>query len=135
MTEQYYLPNALLTRIVFHLQNFAPEEACGLLGGTQNTFQTWIPIRNTLASPNRYRMDASQQLSAFLQFERNGQELLGIVHSHPNALDTPSQTDIEEAYYPEAVYFIFYRHGEEWQFKAYRIQKNRYDPVEIQLIE
>ncbi len=35
-----------------------------------------------------------------------GLELMGIYHSHPAGENRPSESDIERAYYPEAVYFI-----------------------------
>ncbi|MCS6908887.1 MAG: M67 family metallopeptidase [Anaerolineales bacterium] len=135
MIETYFVPEKLIAQIVEHLQACHPEEACGLLAGKDQTFQVWIPIANVLRSTTRYRMDPEQQLQALLLFEQNGQDLLGIVHSHPNGLDSPSQTDLREAYYPEAVYFIFYRDGETWNYRAYRIQQDSYYPVAIQVIK
>lgn len=134
MSEIYTIPQKLIEQIIIHLQEHLPQEACGLLAGKDSNFETWIPIDNVLRSPTRYRMDAEQQLKAFLQFEENQQDLLGIVHSHPNGGSAPSQIDIQEAYYPDSIYLIFYRKHDEWEFKAYRISQNQIDPVEIQTL-
>ncbi|RCK76295.1 MAG: Mov34/MPN/PAD-1 family protein [Anaerolineae bacterium] len=135
MDEVYFIPQELLQKIESYLQENLPEEGCGLLGGQDHTFQSWIPVPNVLRSPTRYRMEPEAQLKAFLYFEENQQDLLGIVHSHPTGPDKPSQTDLKEAYYPEAVYFIFYRTNEQWQYKAYRINQNHYIPVEIHTLK
>ncbi len=135
MQEIYHLPKELIEQIANHLDKHFPQEACGLLAGRDHLFQVWVPIHNSLESPYRYRMDPEQQLRAFLEFEKNQLELLGIVHSHPSGGDSPSQTDLKEAYYPEAVYFIFYRSKEEWDYNAYHIDQNGFYKVEIHVIE
>lgn len=135
MSEIYSIPQDLIQQIISHLQEYLPEEACGLLAGKDHTFQSWIPITNILRSPARYRMDAEQQLNAFLQFEQNQLDLMGIVHSHPTGVDTPSQTDIQEAFYPEAIYFIFFRKDNQWDYKAYRISQKQYQQVEIHVLK
>lgn len=134
MSEVYTIPKELIQQILSHLQNQLPQEACGLLAGKDCAFESWIPIDNILKSTTRYRMAAEQQLSAFLRFEENQQDLLGIVHSHPTGGDTPSQTDMQEAYYPEAIYFIFYRVNDNWTFKAYRIHENQHTQIPIQIL-
>lgn len=135
MGEVYFIPQELIEQILAHLQANLPQEACGLLGGKDHTFQSWIAIPNILRSPTRYLMDPASQLKAFLCFEENQQDLLGIVHSHPTGQDKPSQTDLKKAYYPEAIYFIFYRSNEQWQYKAYRINQNQYEVVEIRTLK
>lgn len=135
MGEVYFIPQELIEQILAHLQENLPQEACGLLGGKDHTFESWIPIPNVLKSPTRYRMEPDSQLKAFLYFEENQKDLLGIVHSHPTGSDKPSQTDLKEAYYPEAIYFIFYRTDEQWQYKAFRINHNQYEAVEINTLK
>ncbi|MFN3310002.1 MAG: M67 family metallopeptidase [Anaerolineales bacterium] len=135
MDEIYLIPQDLIHQIITHLQANLPEEACGLLAGKDHTFQTWIPINNILRSPTRYRMDAEQQLKAFLEFEQNQQDLMGIVHSHPSGPQVPSETDIREAFYPEAIYFIFFQVNEQWDYKAYCINQKQTKEVKIQVLK
>ncbi len=62
-----------------------PEEACGLLVGLGERARVVMPITNTLHSPVRFRLDARQQLDAFVWMENQALELVGIYHSHPAA--------------------------------------------------
>ncbi len=84
-----------------------PNEACGFLAGLDHRSLHVFPITNELHSPTTYRMVAAEQLAAMLAIEENNWELLAIYHSHPNSPAVPSITDIEQAYYPEAIYLIF----------------------------
>jgi proteasome lid subunit RPN8/RPN11 len=40
------------------------------------------------------------------ELDQKGWELLGIYHSHTHTEAYPSKTDVELAFYPEALYFI-----------------------------
>ena len=51
-------------------------------------------------------MDPAEQLRVFKEMRSLGIELKAIYHSHPNHPALPSRTDVELAYYPEAVYII-----------------------------
>lgn len=135
MSETFFLPQELFHAMQSHCKKQFPQEACGLLAGKGKLFQSWFPIKNILESPVRYRMDAQEQLNAFLSIEQNQQDLLGIVHSHPTGPSFPSETDLKEAYYPEAIYFIFYLKEEQWHFNAFRIIDHQVSMVEIQLVK
>jgi proteasome lid subunit RPN8/RPN11 len=109
-----------------------PQEACGLLGGCSgDKVLAIIPVTNRLRSPYRYRMEPAEQLRAFQRFEAQGLELIGIYHSHPAGPSHPSQTDIDEAYYPNAVHLIWYKQPAGWECCAFRIQNGSYSEVNI----
>ena len=92
--------------MIAHLQAAYPLEGCGLLAGN-GRFSTQIYcIDNILRSPVAYEMDPHQQISAMLEFEEWGESMLAIFHSHPTGPQIPSETDIRQAYYPEAIYLI-----------------------------
>jgi len=40
------------------------------------------------------------------EMDRKGWDLVGIYHSHTHTEAYPSKTDVELAFYPEALYFI-----------------------------
>jgi proteasome lid subunit RPN8/RPN11 len=88
------------------LEASLPLEGCGLMAGSAGRVERLYPIANRLASPYAYEMEPGQQLQAMVDLEDRGWEMLAIYHSHPHGPDTPSQTDILQAYYPEAVYVI-----------------------------
>jgi proteasome lid subunit RPN8/RPN11 len=63
-------------------------------------------MRNADASPVTYRLDPKEQLRAFDQIEEAGREVVGIVHSHTHTDAYPSETDRNQAFYPEAHYLL-----------------------------
>lgn len=113
-------------------------EVCGILGGRQaeDLYQALIvvPVKNALESPTRYRMDPGEQLQAMLTLEQNGYDLVAIYHSHPDGPKIPSETDVAEAYYPEAVQIIWATEGVEWVYAAFIIQSGVVSRVEVQEI-
>lgn len=113
----------------------SPEEACGLLAGEiigdRYDARLVLPITNMLHSRVRYQLDPQEQLNAFNYIEEQHLELVGIYHSHPNGPDTPSPTDIAEAYYPEAVQLIWSHRTEEWRAYAYLIQEGQVFPLRL----
>lgn len=108
-----------------HVIESAPFEACGLVAGQAGCAQAVYPITNELHSPVRFRMDPREQLAAFEQIEEHGWELLAIYHSHPDGPSAPSQTDVAEAYYPEALQLIWRRQTEGWRLRAFTIQQDQ----------
>jgi proteasome lid subunit RPN8/RPN11 len=111
----------------------APEEACGLLAGINERVTVTIPVTNELHSPIRYRMDPVEQLNAFQMFENQGWEMLGIYHSHPNGPATPSQTDIDEAYYPDVVHLIWSPSSDNWTCRAFHITDSEVTEVILEI--
>jgi len=60
-----------------------PEEACGLLGGRQNRAEIVLPVTNSLHSSTRFFLDPEEMITAILQLESRGMDVVGIYHSHP----------------------------------------------------
>ena len=111
----------------------SPEEACGLLAGRWDRAIQVIPIPNMLHSMVRFRMDPEDQWAAFKRIEDQGLELVGIYHSHPAGPQGPSQTDIQESYYPEAAYLIWSVVEGDWHCRAYRIQGGAAHEMQVSL--
>ena len=88
-------------------------------------------MTNTLHSAVRYRMEPLEQLAAFEAIDAQGWQLVGIYHSHPAGPEQPSPTDIAEAYYPEAVYLIWFRRAGVWECRGFSIQGGRVDSVAL----
>jgi len=135
MTEQ--LPDYLMLReeqwkkMLVDVIKHAPEEACGLLGGKGRNVVDVIPVTNEIHSPTRYRMAPEEQLAAFNYLDQLALDPIGIYHSHPAGPQVPSETDLKEAYYPEAVYLIWYRLDDDWSCRGFIL--SRANPVEILL--
>jgi proteasome lid subunit RPN8/RPN11 len=95
-----------------HAQTALPLEACGLLAGQDNLISHIYIIENALGSPVAFEMDAQQQIEAMLHAEAQDLELLAAYHSHPQGPQTPSETDISKAYYPELTQIIVSLHNQ-----------------------
>jgi proteasome lid subunit RPN8/RPN11 len=100
------LEHTLYREIVAHLQDSYPLEACGLLAGAEDEITKSYPIENILKSPMAFEMDPKQQITAMIEIEAQGLDLLAIYHSHPHGPQTPSPTDVAMAYYPDSAHLI-----------------------------
>ena len=131
----FYLPLELWQQMRLDVIHRAPEEACGLVAGDirPDCYQARVvfPITNELHSPVRFRLAGLEHLEAFNQMDAQGQDLVGIYHSHPQGPDEPSPTDIAEAQYPESVYLIWSKTGGEWLCLGYRILDGQLHAVAI----
>lgn len=114
-----------------HVAQQAPKEACGLVAGENQRSQAVLPIRNALDSPVRFRMDPVEQLHAFDYLDSQNWDLLAIYHSHPAGPDHPSETDLAEAAYPQAVNLIWFRVQGKWACRAFLIREARFEEIPI----
>jgi [CysO sulfur-carrier protein]-S-L-cysteine hydrolase len=108
-----------------------PEEACGLVAGTDNRSRKVFEVKNTLQSPTRFRMDPQQQLEALLRIEENKWDLLAIYHSHPAGPAYPSPTDLSDAAYPEAANLIWYPQEGDWSCRGFMIYGGTFKEITI----
>ncbi|MDP9453170.1 MAG: M67 family metallopeptidase [Actinomycetota bacterium] len=95
-----HLPRPQWLEMVAHSFACLPEEACGLLSGRPGG-----PVERFWACPNAdrsartYAIDGRDLLRVerTLDDEREGREILGVVHSHTHTDPYPSPTDVERA--------------------------------------
>ena len=83
-----------------------PNEACGLLAGKEGRPVKFFAMSNQDASPVSYRLDPKEQLKVFTEIDDEGWDLLGIFHTHTHSQAYPSETDLKQAFYPEATYLV-----------------------------
>jgi [CysO sulfur-carrier protein]-S-L-cysteine hydrolase len=135
MMERFKLRKAHYEKMREHVENLAPEEACGLVAGVDGQSVEVYPVENAMHSPVRYRMEPQGQLQAMLAVEARGWEITAIYHSHPDGTDGPSQTDIEEAAYPGVIHLIWCRKGDAWTCRGSLLDDGEVRYIEIDLIE
>lgn len=129
--KRLFLTEHLREQMVQHVESCLPEEGCGIIGGRTNWCQIVLPITNRLHSHSKFLMDPQEQLEAFLQLESLEFELLAFYHSHPKGPETPSQSDIEEFYYPGVITIIWSPIEMGWQARGYEIIGKGYQEVEL----
>jgi proteasome lid subunit RPN8/RPN11 len=100
------VPRQMVEEMIAHAREEAPNECCGMIGGADGSATTVYRSINAEASPLRYSLDASDQFRIMQEMEKRGEELVGIYHSHTGSAAYPSQTDVNLAAYPDAVYVI-----------------------------
>ena len=100
------LKKELFKRITEHAIREFPNEACGILSGSQGRVEKVYEMTNTDKSPQTFFMDAKEQLKVMKEIRGSGEEMIGIYHSHVASLAYPSSHDVELALYPEASYVI-----------------------------
>ena len=115
------IDRTLLEQIVAQAHAEAPNECCGIIAAQGGKAVVVHPARNAAASPLRYEMDGMEQYRIQSAIEDAGHELGAIYHSHTRTAPYPSQTDINLAFYPEALYVIVGVAGEEPDVRAFRI--------------
>lgn len=97
---------ALWNEIVTHAREGKPEEICGVIRGKALRAEAAVRGRNIAAERiENYEVDPQTLLLQFA-FEDEGDEMMGIYHSHPVSVAYPSATDAWNAHYPESIYFI-----------------------------
>ena len=100
------IARSLIDQMVGHAREEVPNECCGMLGGSDGQAAVVHRARNAEQSPLRYSIDAKEQFELMRRIEDSGQELVGIYHSHTGSAAYPSQTDVNLAAWPDAVYVI-----------------------------
>lgn len=114
-----------------HALEAQPSECCGLLSGANGVITDVHPLPNEADKPEvKFFATPEDLFAAMRRIREANQSLLGIYHSHPRTAAYPSASDVEMAFYPEAVYFIIsLEHSAE--LRAFRIEGSKIDNVEI----
>lgn len=129
------ITRAQLDEIVAHAHEEAPNECCGMVGGSDGAAATVYRSINAEASPLRYSLDATDQFRIMREIEERGEELLAIYHSHTGSAAYPSQTDVNLAAYPEAVYVIVsLEDPERPEVRGFRIRDGQIDDAELEIV-
>jgi proteasome lid subunit RPN8/RPN11 len=92
--------------IVTHARAEAPRECCGMLIGTGTSVLEAAAARNIAERPTRFLIDPQDHIDAIRRARERGLAVLGFYHSHPHSSPVPSETDVEEATYPDHLYVI-----------------------------
>jgi proteasome lid subunit RPN8/RPN11 len=127
------IPKAIYEELLEHAREDAPNECCGLIGGEDGVAKTVYRARNAEASPLRYNLDPQDQFRIMTEMEERGEELAAIYHSHTASPAYPSQTDINLAAYPDALYLIVSLAGGEKDLRGFRIVDGEVTEVGLDL--
>lgn len=125
------LTRAQYDQIVEQARAEAPNECCGMIASRDGQAVTIYPAVNSAASPPyAYEIDSSDLLRIQLAIDDEDLDLGAIYHSHPRSEPYPSQTDINLAFYPEALYLIVGLRPEA-AVRAFNIRGGKVSEVEL----
>jgi proteasome lid subunit RPN8/RPN11 len=93
----------MFDEMVKHAEAEMPNEACGVLAGSDGRAVQLYPMRNAEQSPVVYRFDEREQLEVFNEIEGRGLDLLAFFHSHTHTEAFPSPTDMSNAHWTDPV--------------------------------
>jgi proteasome lid subunit RPN8/RPN11 len=125
------IPNQVYEQLLAHAREDAPNECCGLVGGHDGVARTVYRARNAEASPLRYNLDPQDQFRIMTAMEEKGEELSAIYHSHTASPAYPSQTDINLAAYPDAIYLIVSLAAGEKDLRGFSIDEGEVNEVDL----
>ncbi len=104
--EHLVIPPSIRKEIVAHARDHAPRECCGVIAGTEGELTLLHRLTNLEPGVSRYLFDDEEFYRVYWDIENRGESLLVAYHSHPVTVAWPSTTDVEFAFWPEAVYLI-----------------------------
>jgi [CysO sulfur-carrier protein]-S-L-cysteine hydrolase len=116
------ITQGLVDQMVAHACAEAPNECCGMVASRDGELVQVHPATNVAASPLRYEIDGAEQYRIQMEIDDAGLDLGAIYHSHTRTAPYPSQTDINLAFYPDALYVIVGLAGGEADVRAYTIR-------------
>ena len=124
----------LLDEVIAHARADAPNECCGMIASRDGVAVAVHRAHNAAASRFRYEIDGMEQYKIQSAIEDAGLDLGAIYHSHTRSAPLPSETDINLAFYPDALYVIVGLAGDEPDVRAWTIRDGQVSeaPLEIE---
>jgi proteasome lid subunit RPN8/RPN11 len=127
------IPSWIYDEMVEHARKEAPNECCGLIGGTEGEAVSLYRAVNSEGSPLRYNLDPQDQFRIMSEMDDKGEELAAIYHSHTASPAYPSQTDINLAAYPDAIYLIVSLADGEEPLRGFHIRDGEVSEAELEI--
>ena len=121
-----------------------PHEICGLLLGKEEdgrrVISALVPIDNSFEEGeqyHRYLITPDAMFRAEREARRQGLDVLGVYHSHPNSPARPSEYDRDHAAWTAWSYLIVsVNDGKAGDLLAWSLREDRsaFDPVELNVV-
>jgi proteasome lid subunit RPN8/RPN11 len=125
------MPRDLYQQMVEHARQEAPNECVGMIAARNGDAVELFRATNAAASPLRYEIDGAEQYRIQMEIYDSDLELGAIYHSHTRTEPYPSQTDINLAFYPEALYVIVGLASGEPDVRAFTIRGGEVADAEL----
>jgi proteasome lid subunit RPN8/RPN11 len=129
------VPEALLDAVRKHGEASYPEECCGFMLGAARDVVKLLPAGNERwdSAGNRYLISPESYMNAEREALREGLEILGVYHSHPDAPAAPSEFDRLHALPGLSYVIVSVRRGEARNVASWTLSDDheRFEPEPI----
>jgi [CysO sulfur-carrier protein]-S-L-cysteine hydrolase len=129
------IARALYDELIAHARADAPNECCGMIASCNGDAVAVHRATNAAASPLRYVIDGKEQYEIQTAIEDAGLDLGAIYHSHTRSAPEPSETDINLAFYPDALYVIVGVKDADPDVRAWRIVDGKVSPGDLEVVD
>ncbi|HET6776404.1 MAG TPA: M67 family metallopeptidase [Actinomycetota bacterium] len=130
------IPSAVRDAMVAHALDGLPNEACGLLAGSDGRVEHFFPMANADRSALTYTLDPKEHLRVEDEIWDKGWSVVGIFHSHTTSQAYPSPTDTSKAGgYPDAAYMILsLADRSNPSLRAFTIRRGEVEEEEVKIL-
>ena len=129
------IPKGAAERILDHARSVAPEEACGILAGANDTVTGVYEAENTLHSPVEYFMNPQDQLRIMNEIFDQDLDDLAYYHSHPASEPYPSATDVGKVVLGRARLVIVTLREDLTRLRSFFVEDGTIEEEEVEIID
>lgn len=127
----------LYDEMIAYAKTHLPEEACGLIAGTEEGIEKHIKkiyyLDNTDHAKDHFTIDPREHMQAIKDMRALGLKPLGNWHSHPESPSRPSMEDISLAYDSKASYLILSLMAENPVLHSFHIEDGEYTKEDLRI--
>ncbi len=124
-----------LSEMDAHCRAHVPEEACGILAGTDGTVVSVHPAENVMHSPVAYLVKPADQIRIFNEIYNDGLDDIAYFHSHPFSEPYPSPTDVREVHIGRIRLVILSLRGPDPEARSFWVGDGEIEEEEIEVVD
>lgn len=128
----------LYDEMVQYASSHLPEEACGLIAGTETDdgsreIKKIYYLENIDHSSDHFTLDPREQMNAIKDMRSLDLKPLGNWHSHPESPSRPSLEDIRLAYDSKASYMILSLMAKNPVLNSFHIENDNWEKEDLRI--
>ena len=129
----------LYDNIVQYAKEHLPEEACGLIAGTEDEAGNRVVekvyfLENIDHAHDHFTLSPKDQMNAIKDMRSLGLKPLGNWHSHPESPSRPSEEDIRLSFDSKASYMILSLMADNPVLNCYHVESEEYSKEDLRII-
>ena len=118
-----------------HCRDYAPEEACGILAGRDETVVSVHPAENVLHSNYAYEVNPQDQIRIFSEIYDRDLDDIAYFHSHPVSEPFPSPTDVRQVHIGRIRLVILSLRGPDPEARSFLVGDGEIEEEAIEIID